>query len=78
MTPRASKAATKAPDRTILIRPHVLVAVLSVECLSSCGGVTKKYEDEHDDKNAVSAVQMCCTMIGTDYVMNEVCANARK
>ena len=78
MTPRARKAAIRAPDRTILIRPHVLVAVLSVECLSSCGGVTKKYEDEHDDKNTVLAVQTCCIMIGTDYVMDEVYASARK
>ena len=71
MTPRASKAATKAPDRTILIRPYVLVAVLSAECLRIGGGVAKKYEDEHDEKNTVLAVQTCCTMIGTDHIMGE-------
>ena len=34
VTPRASKAAIKTPDRTILTRPYVVV-VLSVECLGS-------------------------------------------
>ena len=78
MTPRASKAATKAPDRTILIRPYVLVAVLSAECLRIGGGVAKKYEDEHDEKNTVLAVQTCCTMIGTDHIMGECYANDPK
>ena len=78
MTPRASKAAIKAPDRTILNRPYVLVAVLSVERLSSGGRGAKKYEDEHDEKNTALAVQTSRTMICTDHVMGEWYANARK
>ena len=50
--PRVNKAAIKGRNLTILIAPHVLEAVLSVEYLSSGGNASKNANEEHDDESA--------------------------
>ena len=52
MIPRVNKAAIKGRNLTILIAPHVLEAVLSVEYLSSGGNASKNANEEHDDESA--------------------------